>query len=90
MDYSKSDEGPVKAGGVRKIPVETAKGTFQVWTKRVGNSPRMKLLLLHGGPAGSHMCMWDDQETYMVGLIKFMKAVDAGRKEGRLRPRSPA
>jgi proline iminopeptidase len=54
MDYFKSDKGPVKTGGVRKIPVETAKGTFQVWTKRVGNSPRMKLLLLHGGPAATH------------------------------------
>ena len=22
---------------------------------------------------GSHMCMWDDQETYFKGLIQFMK-----------------
>lgn len=22
---------------------------------------------------GSHMCMYDDQETYMNGLIKFLK-----------------
>lgn len=31
-------------------------------------------------PNGSHMCMYDDQETYMSGLTKFMKAVDAGKK----------
>jgi proline iminopeptidase len=31
-------------------------------------------------PRGSHMCMRDDQETYMNGLIGFMKAVDAGQK----------
>jgi proline iminopeptidase len=42
------------SGGVRMIPVTTPKGTFRVWTKRVGNNPRTRLLLLHGGPAGTH------------------------------------
>jgi proline iminopeptidase len=36
------------------IPVETPKGTFHVWTKRVGNNPRIKALLLHGGPGFTH------------------------------------
>ncbi|CUS98239.1 proline iminopeptidase-family hydrolase [Candidatus Chrysopegis kryptomonas] len=30
-------------------------------------------------PNGSHMCMYDDQETYFKGLIKFIKEVDAGK-----------
>jgi proline iminopeptidase len=42
------------AGGVRLVPVTTPKGTFNVWTKRVGNNPRIKLLLLHGGPGVTH------------------------------------
>jgi proline iminopeptidase len=42
------------SGGVRMIPVSTPKGEFRVWTKRVGNNPRVKLLLLHGGPAATH------------------------------------
>ena len=42
------------SGGVRKIPITTAHGTFNVWTKRVGNNPRIKLLLLHGGPGATH------------------------------------
>jgi proline iminopeptidase len=42
------------AGGSRRIPVTTPKGTFTVWTKRVGNNPKLKVLLLHGGPAGTH------------------------------------
>ncbi|HKE18115.1 MAG TPA: proline iminopeptidase-family hydrolase [Kofleriaceae bacterium] len=42
------------SGGVRRIPVKTPRGTFTVWTKRVGNNPRIKLLLLHGGPAATH------------------------------------
>src|ERR1700719_537617 len=41
-------------GGVRTIPITTPHGTFRVWTKRVGNNPRIKLLLLHGGPGATH------------------------------------
>ena len=31
-------------------------------------------------PSGSHMAMWDDQETYMSGLVDFLKSVDAREK----------
>ncbi len=44
----------VLAGGVRMIPITTPAGTFKVWTKRVGNNPRIKVLLLHGGPGVTH------------------------------------
>lgn len=36
------------------VPVTTEKGTFKVWTKRVGNHPTKKVLLLHGGPGMTH------------------------------------
>lgn len=36
------------------IPIETSKGVFRVWTKRIGNHPTMKVLLLHGGPGATH------------------------------------
>lgn len=42
------------AGGARMIPIETPKGRFNVWVKRVGNNPKLKVLLLHGGPAFGH------------------------------------
>jgi len=42
------------SGGARMIPIRTPKGVFRVWTKRVGNNPRIKVLLLHGGPAATH------------------------------------
>jgi len=42
------------SGGVRVIPVTTPKGTFNVWTKRTGNNPTIKVLLLHGGPGATH------------------------------------
>ena len=41
-------------GGVRMIPIHTDFGDFRVWTKRVGNNPRIKVLLLHGGPGATH------------------------------------
>ncbi|MBI5878246.1 MAG: proline iminopeptidase-family hydrolase [Chloroflexi bacterium] len=44
----------VLSGGVKLIPIETPKGAFRVWTKRVGNNPTIKLLLLHGGPGATH------------------------------------
>jgi proline iminopeptidase len=54
LDYSGFDD--VLTGGVKMIPIETEKGTFRVWTKRIGNAPTKKVLLLHGGPGGTHEC----------------------------------
>jgi len=54
IDYFKWDDETVKTGGIKMIPIETPKGTFKVWTKRFGNNPRMRLLLLHGGPGATH------------------------------------
>lgn len=41
-------------GGIRMIPVQTPSGPFRVWTKRTGNNPDLKVLLLHGGPGATH------------------------------------
>src|ERR1700733_5779685 len=42
------------SGGVNVITIQTPKGPFHVWTKRVGNNPKIKVLLLHGGPGATH------------------------------------
>jgi proline iminopeptidase len=52
LDYSGRDD--VLGGGARRIPVSTPKGTFHVWVKRTGNNPRLRVLLLHGGPGSTH------------------------------------
>jgi proline iminopeptidase len=44
----------VQTGGVKVIAIETPKGKFNVWTKRIGNNPKIKLLLLNGGPGATH------------------------------------
>jgi proline iminopeptidase len=40
--------------GLRMVPVTTPNGTFKAWTRRIGDNPRIKLLLLHGGPGATH------------------------------------
>ena len=52
--FDNTGRDDVLCGGVRMIPVATPKGIFRVWTKRVGNNPTMKVLLLHGGPGVTH------------------------------------
>jgi len=52
FDYSNSDDQ--LTGGIKMIPIKTTKGIFNVFTKRVGNNPKMRVLLLHGGPGGTH------------------------------------
>jgi proline iminopeptidase len=52
LDYS--GRADVLSGGARKIPIKTPSGPFNVWVKRIGNNPDVKLLLLHGGPGATH------------------------------------
>ena len=40
--------------GARMIPIQTPSGPFKVWTRRVGENPDTKVLLLHGGPGATH------------------------------------
>ena len=52
--YDRTDRPDAAAGGIRMLPITTPLGTFKVWTKRIGNNPSLKVLLLHGGPGGTH------------------------------------
>lgn len=40
--------------GVRMIPINTPSGEFNVYTKKTGDNPSKKVLILHGGPGASH------------------------------------
>lgn len=44
----------IQTGGVKIIPIETPRGKFNIWTKQIGNNPKIKLLLLNGGPGATH------------------------------------
>jgi proline iminopeptidase len=52
--YFAEDTKGIKNGGVQMISITTPIGKFNVWTKRIGNNPKIKLLLLNGGPGMSH------------------------------------
>jgi proline iminopeptidase len=64
--FDQTGRGDVLTGGVRMITVRTPHGDFRVWTKRVGNNPRIKVLLLHGGPGATHE-YFEALDTYFPG-----------------------
>ncbi|MDH4107612.1 MAG: proline iminopeptidase-family hydrolase [Gammaproteobacteria bacterium] len=64
--FDNSGRADVLSGGVRLIPIETPSGTYRVWTKRVGNNPTIKLLLLHGGPGATHE-YFEAFDSYLPG-----------------------
>ncbi len=51
--FAPVDSG-VQYAGIKMVNIQTPVGKFRVWTKRIGNNPRIKVLLLHGGPAMTH------------------------------------
>lgn len=53
-EYFKNSSDSIQNGGIKVIPITTPKGTFNVWTKRIGNHPKIKVLLLNGGPGATH------------------------------------
>jgi proline iminopeptidase len=59
-------EPGLQTAGVKLIPIRTPKGDFKVWTKRFGSNPRIKLLLLHGGPGATHE-YFEALETTLAG-----------------------
>jgi len=56
-DYFNYGDTGVQSAGIKMIPIQTPVGEFKVWTKRFGNNSRIKILLLHGGPAMTHEYM---------------------------------
>jgi len=56
-EYFAPQDSGVQTAGIKMVPISTPAGTFNVWTKRIGTNPRIKVLLLHGGPAMTHEYM---------------------------------
>ena len=68
--YFDLGETGVRAGGVRTASGHHAQGTFNVWTKRFGNG-RIKVLLLHGGPAATHVYFEAAESYFPAAGIEF-------------------
>ena len=64
--FDQTGRTDASSGGARMIPVTTPAGNFRVWTKRVGNNPRIKVLILHGGPGMTHEA-YEAFDSYFPG-----------------------
>lgn len=53
-EYFNYGDTGVQVAGIKMVPIKTPVGDFKVWTKRFGNNPGIKILVLHGGPAATH------------------------------------
>ena len=53
-NYYQIDSTIIQDGGIKMIPITTKDTVFHVWTKRIGNNPKTKVLLLNGGPGCTH------------------------------------
>jgi proline iminopeptidase len=70
-EYHAITDSGVQSGGVKMIPIKTHVGTFKVWTKKFGNNPKMKVLLLHGGPGGTHEAFESFESFFPQEGIEF-------------------
>ena len=52
--------------GVRMIPIRTPAGEFEVYTRRTGDNPDVKVLFLHGGP-GASSAYFEVADEYFPG-----------------------
>ncbi len=62
--YFKLSGTGIQNGGVQVVEIQTPKGKFKVWTKRFGQNPKVKVLLLAGGPGCTHE-YWECMESYL-------------------------
>jgi proline iminopeptidase len=64
--FDNKGRGDVLTGGVTMVNIATPRGPFKVWTKRVGNNPTIRILLLHGGPGATHE-YFEAADSYFPG-----------------------
>ena len=85
--YNYSDS--IESAGVKMITISTPIGEFNVWTKRFGNNPKIKILLLHGGPAMTHEYMECFETFFQREGFEFFNGEEPGvRIRVALRQRS--
>lgn len=62
--YFAPSSDAIQTGGVKVLRINSAGRDFNIWTKRFGNNPKIKLLLLQGGPGCPHD-YWECMESYL-------------------------
>lgn len=74
--FTYQEGNDVESAGVKMIPIKTPVGEFKVWTKRFGNNPKIKILLLHGGPAMTHEYMECFETFFNEKDLNFMNMIN--------------
>ena len=69
---SQDDAKDASPDGVRMIPIKTTLGEFKVFTKTVGENPDKRVLLLHGGPGGTHEFFKSFEQFFPQENIEFI------------------
>jgi proline iminopeptidase len=72
QEYFAPHESGMQSGGVKLIPIKTDAGEFRVWTKRIGNNPDIKVLILHGGPGATHEYFESVESYFPAEGIEFI------------------
>ncbi len=75
--YDFKTPGKFQQAGVQMIPLKEG---YKVWTKRFGNNPDIKVLLLHGGPALTHEYMECFESFFPKAGIEFYHYDQLGSK----------
>ena len=70
--YFTNEETGVQDGGVKIVSIETPKGKFKVWTKQFGYNPKVKVLLLNGGPGLTHEYFECFENFFPAAGIEFI------------------
>jgi len=86
--FDQTGRDDVLAGGIKMIPITTPSGTFRVWTKRVGNNPTIKVLILNGGPGFTHEA-YTAFDSYFPGAgieYYFYDQLDTGNSDRPAKP----
>ncbi|NNC82462.1 MAG: proline iminopeptidase-family hydrolase [Flavobacteriales bacterium] len=63
---------PDSLKGVKMVTIDTPKGEFEVFTQTVGSNPDMRVLLLHGGPGGTHEFFKSFEDHFPDAGIEFI------------------
>ena len=68
VNYYQIDSTIIQDGGIKMIPIATKDTLFHVWTKRIGNNPKTKVLLLNtpSNPTGS---VYSREELLALGEV---------------------
>ncbi|MDA1182453.1 MAG: hypothetical protein O3B82_02535, partial [Bacteroidetes bacterium] len=62
---------PPDSSAIARIPIQTPVGEFKVWTQRFGQNHKIKILLLHGGPAMTHEYMQCFEPFFIKEQLEF-------------------